>query len=122
MKTSKYSIGDWFYDTDVHRGNPNPKHSKYFWKITGVHTFDGGVFYDVAFMSDTNNSLEFRHWGDLGGVSEGDLRPVTGAIDMIRCQLSDAQTEYRKAKAELGRCQVNIDALSRTKKILEKEK
>lgn len=112
MKTSKYSIGDWFYDNDMHG-------RKYFWKITGVCLRNGSTVYDVAFMSDTNKSLEFRHWGDLGGVPEKDLRPVTGAIDKIRCLLSDAQAKYRIAKTKMDNCKNDVNTLLRTKEILE---
>ncbi len=112
---AKYKIGDWFYDNKM-------AGSDYFWKVTNVRCDNRGIVYCVAFMLDTNKSLDFRHWGDLGCVEEHKLRPVIDATDLLRCKLSDAQIEYLEAQREIDKLKFNISALRHSLILLQKEK
>ena len=109
---TKYKIGDWCYDNE-HTGND------YFWQIRGTSISNGDTVYSVAFMQDTHNSLDFNHWGDTGCIEESKLRPVLKATDLLRCRLSDVQTAYLKARREADQLKADIDALLRSKSLLQ---
>jgi len=69
-------------------------------------------------MQDTGKSLEFRHWGDASALEE-DLRPVTNAVDLLRCKMSDLFIEHRNIQSVADAIKKSIDAMIITKKILE---
>lgn len=102
--TEKYSIGDWMYSNN----NPNA-----FWKITGIRKYSGRLptRYDVAFMIDDPGKILLRYYGDLSGVPEDELRPITKPQDILLCLASDLQEKHDKISREARKIKEDIDAM-----------
>jgi hypothetical protein len=108
----KYAVGDWIHSNDLNDTNT-------FWKITGQRTLNGELAYEVSlFLTDKMTESGFRHYGDMSGIYETDIRPLTDVRDTLWCLASDIKANEYKLLQEVKKLREDFDALMRTRELL----
>ncbi len=105
----KYAVGDWI-KSDGHGS---------FWKISEQLMMNDCPAYSVMFMSSDLLESGLRHIGDMSGVYEVDVRPLTDQRDILLCLASDIKAQQYKLLQEAQKLGNDFDALMRTRELVK---